>query len=494
MAELNTVAELEARNAEIDARITELDAAAEGRSMTDEESVEWNALGEERTANAERAAEIAQEIEDRRATVRAAAERSENRESGAFSTQRSGVARGDDIYDLSTIARSYGDSDRSDRELVERALRSLDAAQLANPDAPDSAKDVVAGFLRADSDEEFPAVEASAVAQRMLLTGSAAYKRAFAKITSGREQAMTAEERQAADKARGLTIGSTGNYPVPYTLDPTLIRVSNGAVNPLRQISKVVSITGNTWRGVTAAAVTASYGAELTVTSDNTPTLTQPEANVEKAQAFIPFSIEAGQDWAAIQSDLAQSFADAKDELEAVAFITGAGHGSNAPEGLLTGATTTTTAGGTASFAQADLYKLLEALPARFRGRGKFLGALAQYDRVRQFDTGGGGGLWMQLAAGAGDLADGQIGTLLGKGAYESTAMATTITTGSKILVFGDFSKFLIVDRIGLDIEYIPHLFDTATGNPKGQRGMYAYWRNTSKVLHTNAFRTLVAG
>jgi hypothetical protein len=48
-------------------------------------------------------------------------------------------------------------------------------------------------------------------------------------------------------------------------------------------------------------------------------------------------------------------------------------------------------------------------------------------------------------------------------------------------MVLGDFRYFIIVDRIGMDVELIPHLFG-ASGRPLGQRGIYAIWRNNSAV------------
>jgi predicted phage gp36 major capsid-like protein len=58
-------------------------------------------------------------------------------------------------------------------------------------------------------------------------------------------------------------------------------------------------------------------------------------------------------------------------------------------------------------------------------------------------------------------------------------------------LTLGDFNYFLIVDRIGLDIEIAPLLFGPSNRYPTGQRGLLAMWRNTSKVLSANAFRVL---
>jgi hypothetical protein len=40
-----------------------------------------------------------------------------------------------------------------------------------------------------------------------------------------------------------------------------------------------------------------------------------------------------------------------------------------------------------------------------------------------------------------------------------------------------------------MNIQSIPFLFGASQGNlPTGQQGLYAWWRNTSKVLYANAF------
>ena len=67
--------------------------------------------------------------------------------------------------------------------------------------------------------------------------------------------------------------------------------------------------------------------------------------------------------------------------------------------------------------------------------------------------------------------------------------MVTTTTTGSKIMIAGDFrTGYTIADRVGMSAELIPHLFG-ATRLPTGQRGLYAYWRTGANVVAPNAFR-----
>jgi HK97 family phage major capsid protein len=140
----------------------------------------------------------------------------------------------------------------------------------------------------------------------------------------------------------------------------------------------------------------------------------------------------------------------------------------------------------------ANLYALEAALPPRFRPNESFVANRGIYNIVRGIDTAGGAALWLYISQGlvTQTPTPGNTGaTLLGRGAWEASAMQATVVNATKIMVIGDFNYFLIVDRIGLHIELIPFLFGAAQGNlPTGQRGLYAWWRNTSKVLSASAF------
>jgi HK97 family phage major capsid protein len=333
----------------------------------------------------------------------------------------------------------------------------------------------------------------------LVATDNPAYKRAFPKLLSATPTALSREEIaavgqvQAAARSLSLT-GASGGFAVPFTLDPTIIPTSNHAVNPFRAIARVEQIVTDDWNGVTSAGVSASWDAEGAEVSDDSPTLAQPSVSVHKAAAFVPFSIEIGQDWSGLQAEMAAAIQDAKDELEATAFANGTGSGQ--PQGITVGATATIAEASGGTFAAADVYALETALPPRFRPMASFVANRAQYQRVRQFDTAGGAQLWidnLRLGLTNGVPTPGNVGaSLLGYGAYESSAMISTATTSSgKILVLGDFRYYLIADRVGLSLEYIPHLFHTSNNRPSGSRGIYAYWRTGAGVLSTNAFRVL---
>jgi HK97 family phage major capsid protein len=479
MAEPMTREDIATRQKEIASRMGEIDSEYAGRALPQEIGEEFKGLDEERDSlNA-----LDAELEFRAERIKQAAKEPTNREAGAHFNVGP-TTRATDIWDVSekrAMSRSDGEFSRLMKDDSLRAIESMHFPheRAERQTVQTHLERLLEGFSEENGDQQ-------RVSRHILTAGSPIYRRAFAKSISGNANSLTAEEQ----RAMSLT-GASGGFAVPVTLDPTLIPTSNGAVNPWRAISRVETITGNTWRGVSAGAVVASRDAEFQEVSDDAPTLVQPEATVTKAQAFIPFSIEVGMDWSGFESEMARLIQDAKDVEEATAFATGAGTGVN-PEGVLTGATGTVAAG-TAAFAVANLYALVEALPARFRPNAVFVGNLAQYNRVRQFDTQGGASLWVQnLGSGLGLNADGNVGaTLLGRPAYESSVMASVLTAASKILIFGDFRYYLIVDRIGMTVELIPHLFGTTNQRPIGSRGLLAYWRNTGKVLSAAAFKTL---
>ena len=58
-------------------------------------------------------------------------------------------------------------------------------------------------------------------------------------------------------------------------------------------------------------------------------------------------------------------------------------------------------------------------------------------------------------------------------------------------MVAGDFSQFVIVDRIGATIEMVPLLMGATNRFPTGQRGAYFYARVGSGVLKPGAFEYL---
>lgn len=323
------------------------------------------------------------------------------------------------------------------------------------------------------------------LARRLLVTGSPLYDRAFGKMLAAQSvNGLTTEE----SRALALGTDSAGGFAVPFQLDPTILLTSNGAINPLRQLARVEQITGKEWDGVTTQGVTVSRVAEATEASDGTPTLAQPTVRTTRVQGFIPFNIELDVSWGALRAQMTRLLMDAKDVEEASSFITGNGTAPNANGVITTLATTSyVLTAATATLAIADLYSLENAMAPRFRQQSAYLASKTIYNKFRvlfQAQASAAGDSWVRPSAGT-------PASFNGYDAYEASAMATATTSNSLVLLQGDFQQFLIVDRVGMGIELIPHLFGASSRFPTGQRGILAIWFNNSKVLVDNAFRLL---
>lgn len=332
-----------------------------------------------------------------------------------------------------------------------------------------------------------------ALARRILGTGHPAYRSACQKLMGGAGHLLDNDERQALQRAASLT-DANGGYAIPFPIDPTIILTNDGAANPFRQLCRVESIVTDSWQGISSGGVTGGYAAEASEVGDDAPTLAQPQVPVHRWDVFVPFSFEIGLDWLTMERDIRAMVEEKRDEFDTVAFTTGSG--SNAPTGItkaLDGTTSEKAPATAETFAIGDLYALEEALPPKYRrtaSQAAWMMALGTINVVRQFDTEGGSKLIARLGAGTPP-------ELLGYALHENSAMksATAINAGATadnfIAVLGDWRNYLIADRVGMQFELVPHLFDTTNNRPSGQRGFLAWGRTGADSVNDNAFRML---
>ena len=335
----------------------------------------------------------------------------------------------------------------------------------------------------------------------MLALSQPAYLSGWSKVfkSGDRVANITAAEREAiatvqhvARQTRAMSLtDSAGGYLIPFQLDPTVVLTANGSVNEIRQAARTVVAIGDVWNGISSGAVAWSYDAEASQVSDDTPTLASPNIPIYKAQGFVPISIEAIQDAANVTAEVATLMAAGKDILEASAFAVGSGVAM--PTGIvpaLTGGASEVTTASDTALAIGDLYKLHGSLPARYRRQASWLANNLIYNMIRAFGTNY--ELW-------GSLGGDRPPTLLNRPVYESEDMDGTIAAGTDyVMVFGDFQNYVIADRIGMTMEFIPHLFQQTTagagfGRPTGQRGWLAYVRHGADSINDAAFRMLKA-
>lgn len=480
---VKTLEELRVRLAEVEARMQEIGEETRDAELDESGQAEWDSVSGE----AEQIRASMARIEERANVLKAFAV---SNPAASEKTSPNFIKKQEDIYDVSQVRMAAVSEEDFARRLRDNAMRAVEAAKYSIPRGAKATKEDVQSNVAEllDTVDNADAM----LAKRMLLTGSEAYERAFGKVLRhGSDIMCTTEERQALLRATGgQTLGTdgTGGYAVPFQLDPTVMLTNAGVANPIRQLARIERIVGKQWQGVTSAGVTAVRSGEGTTAPDSTFSLSQPVVSTNRVQGFVPFNIEIDLSWGALRTEITTLLVDAKNREED-SFITGDGVTGTQPGGVVGSLSSGqyVTAGGTASFSADDVYALQTALQPRWENNAAFLAHKGIYNLIRQFDTAGGAQLWARIG-------DGRPNELMAYRAEYASAMDSTLTSGNQILLLGDFSQFLIVDRIGMTVELVPHLFDTATGRPTGQRGIYAVWMNNSTILVPEAFQLLVTG
>jgi HK97 family phage major capsid protein len=380
-------------------------------------------------------------------------------------------------WDLSEMRTFNRTADDIGSELRARALSAVEKMPGMNTSRREAATKILEEFDNERGD----------ISKLALYTSTPAYLRAFAKAARGQMNMFTPDEQDAVTRAMSLT-DNAGGYLVPFQLDPTVIITSAGTRNDIRSVARQVVATGDVWNGVSSAAVSWSWDAEAAEVSDDATTFAQPAISIYKAAGFVPISLEALADEQNVAQEVGRLLTFGKESLEATAFATGTG---SQPQGIVTALTGTASeinAAADDTFAIGDVYTIQGALPARHRADASWLANNSIYNLIRRFDTAGGAGLWTTLG-------NDRPGELLGRRALEAEAMDASVTTAGAvsnfILIFGDFQNYVIADRIGVTVEFIPHLFHTGNNRPSGSRGWYAYFRCGADSVNDDAFRML---
>lgn len=456
------------------AEIAELDAI---EAPSGEQIARFDAaIAEFDTAKAEydKAAERAEKV----AAIRAAEATPAKRESGFAGVHVS--VRKDPFADLDKAR--YEDS----RTLISRAHTALSEVEAYGVD--DAAREEAIRKV-----ERVPGAALHAV-----VASSPSYMRAFERWMAAQGQPVSYErdEIQAMELVRAalnITTGASGQFLLPTLFDPSLIKVGTAVKDGIRDIARVETITQNVWNGVTTGNVTAYWTAEAAAFTEGAPTLTHPTVTAAKLTAYVPGSYEVFEDASQI-AQLPGLIAEGMDFVEQTAFINGSG--SNAPRGIITaisataGSTVTiTTRGSFTSASSADVYAIVNALPTRYETSSTWVANKATFNLINTMSPNGGGSLFWQ------DFNTNKAWTappLLGYPVNPASDMPNTYASGTAFAVLGDFSRYLIVDRVGVTVEFVQNVFNS-TPLPTGQRALVAHKRVGGDVLDVNAFRFLKA-
>jgi HK97 family phage major capsid protein len=363
-----------------------------------------------------------------------------------------------------------------DRELGLRALERMELSA----EAGDRLDSVIRGD-RAGIDSRYIAAVSDPDYERAFWKRLASPDTAPHSYTPKEAEATRVVSEAMAERAMSEGTTTAGGFGVPYALDPTIVITGTGVANPLRELATVSTITTKTWKGVSSAGITAAFSDEAVEVGDDTPVLAQPSIDAEKWQAFIPFSIEVGEDYTNLQQELANLLADARDNLEADRFTFGTA--GTEPEGILTAGTVQVTTAGTATYAVADVYSLQEAVAPRYQPNASWLMSNAIRNKTRRFVA--------QGSTSEPSLFNDAQDRILGKPWRELSTLVSTTTSNSLIAIYGDIQRgYRVIDRVGLSVELIPHIMGS-NRRPLGQRGLYCYGRVGAGVVNAQAFRVL---
>lgn len=376
---------------------------------------------------------------------------------------------GDDPGAVSERARRTIDALHGERALHDEGAHKADRLVA---DGPLRERTTGARWVEVASDPNYLSAFRALVAdpERGHLHWSEPERRAFGRVQEYRAMSLT---------------GNAGGFMVPFTLDPAIMLTNAGSISPLRQLARVVVTATDQWHGVTSAGVTAEWLAESTEAADATPTLAQPEIDVFKGSAFLPFSIEVGMDAMNFDQELGKLLSDGADRLWAEAYMTGSGVGE--PAGLATGldATAVDTASAQTLVAT-DVVGVQNVLPPRFQAGASWVGSLAFINDTASIETTNGALRFPELSA--------SPPMLLRKPIYEDShldAPSDASVADADVAVYGDISQaFVIVDRTGTTVELVPHLVG-ANRRPTGERGAFMFFRTGSEVVIADAARLL---
>lgn len=309
-----------------------------------------------------------------------------------------------------------------------------------------------------------------------------------------RNERMEFDTATLGVKSQGQTgTDALGGYAVPFQLDKTILKIERDR-NIMRQLCSSQSVsTPDTHWNVDLGGTETGWVGELTARANtDVPTLTRVGitwgeiyANPKASYRLLDdagFNVEA---W--YSQSVAEAFADKCEE----AFLTG--DGTDKPKGILS-YDYVATADATRDFGKfqqitsttltadaiIDLYYSLRQV---YRGNDTaWLMNATTIQALRKLKDGNQNYIWVD------NIANGMVGTLLGRPVYESRFMPTFTTAGNKAILFGDFKKaYTIFDLHGLRI-----VRDVVTDKTSVQ--FYTSKRVGNMVKDSCALKCLVKG
>ena len=284
-----------------------------------------------------------------------------------------------------------------------------------------------------------------------------------------------------AEELRTLTVSSDpqGGFLAPTEMATEFVR-DLVLVSPVRSVASVRQTASPAVAYPTRTGITAAkWKGEAQAQESSEPSFGQAEIAVKELNTYVDISNQLLADSAGqAESEVRLALSDDFGQKEGAAFVNG--NGALAPEGLMVNADIAFLANGHATNLAADaLIKLMYSVPTQYRSTGTWAMNGTTLGVVRTLKDGNNNYLWQP------SFQAGQPETILGRPVIELPDMAD-VGANAFPIIFGDFSGYRIVDRIGLSILVNPFLLAT-----NGITRIHATRRLGGGVLQAAKFKKL---
>jgi HK97 family phage major capsid protein len=317
---------------------------------------------------------------------------------------------------------------------------------------------------------------------------SADFNAVFRKYMIQGEARMTDAERSILEKRGTNTLiagtNSLGGFTVPVSLANQIIESMKAYGGVLEVANLLLTDSGNTLNFPTnndtsAKAVLVAEGSAATVQDT---TFAQVAVGAYTYRDLIKLSKELIQDSAFdIEAYVANLMGTRFGRAANESCTTGTG--SSQPQGVVTGSTLGKTAASATAITFAEILDLVHSVDPEYRRNGRFM----MHDNVLAYIK--------KLSIGASDARPlwqpsfivGEPATIDGFQYVINQDMDSTINTASKLILFGDFSKYLVRQSRALEILRNEYLYMGT-----GEIGLFGFARWDAKLLDTAAVKHLI--
>lgn len=361
----------------------------------------------------------------------------------------------DEINANTDEARAAELSERADKFFAE--LDSLDA-KIAREERLSNLERQIEDRSRMNRESRRPGASGAAGTDEG--NGQISYRSAFYQYISAQGQiGLMAPEARAVlqsgyqslgdeQRAQSTASNAAGAYTVPTELQTELVRTMlywGPMYDP--GVTRELVTSGGYAMPFPTVDDTANTGAAttqgVTLTDDGSGDVTFGQKQLDAfsfATKWIRVSKELADDSAlAIESVLADLLGERLGRLANAQLTTGTG--SSAPNGIVTATAAGKTAASISAFTADEIMDLEHSIDAAYRQSPKF--GFMFHDLVlasiRKLKDGQNNYLWQ-----AGNIQQGVPATLNGRKYFINNAMSSAFTTGQKLILCGDFSKYFV--------------------------------------------------